>query len=377
VTERPSPRVLLVAGARPNFMKVAPILAQLERGGSQVILVHTGQHYSPELSDNILRDLDIREPDFNLGVGSGTHAQQTAHVMETFEPVLLQTRPDWVVVVGDVNSTLACSLVTAKLKEETGTRLAHVEAGLRSDDWRMPEEINRVITDRLSDLLLTPSRDAAKNLVAEGIRPDRIVFVGNVMIDTLLMQLPKARALNTGRALGLQERSYIVVTLHRPSNVDSRETLQPILEGLAAINAEARVVLPMHPRTRKNAEVFGLGRLLDELLTLRSLGYLEMLSLTDGAVAVLTDSGGLQEETTALGIPCVTLREQTERPITLTEGTNRMAQWPLTAGGLLDSFKLAKVQGRLPVGSRCPEGWDGSASTRIVSALQGAPSPRT
>jgi UDP-N-acetylglucosamine 2-epimerase (non-hydrolysing) len=377
VTDALSSRILLVAGARPNFMKVAPILAQLERSGSEVILVHTGQHYSPELSDNILRDLDIREPDFNLGVGSGTHALQTAHVMEKFEPVLLETRPDWVIVVGDVNSTLACSLVTAKLKEETGSRLAHVEAGLRSGDWRMPEEINRVITDRLSDLLLTPSRDAAKNLIAEGIHSDRIVFVGNVMIDTLLMQLPKARALNTARTLGLNNGDYVVVTLHRPSNVDSRETLQPILEGLAAINADARVVLPMHPRTRKNAEAFGLGRLLDGLLTLRSLGYREMLSLTDGAAVVLTDSGGLQEETTALGIPCVTLREQTERPITLTEGTNRMAPWPLSASGLFDSFKLARAQGRAPVGSRCPDGWDGAASTRIVSALREPPNPRT
>lgn len=366
-------RILLVAGARPNFMKVAPILAQLESRGLQATLVHTGQHYSPELSDNILRDLGVREPDFNLGVGSGTHAEQTARVMEAFEPVLLKTRPDWVVVVGDVNSTLACSLVTAKLKQETGSRLAHVEAGLRSGDWRMPEEINRVLTDRLSDLLLTPSRDAAKNLVAEGIPGDRIVFVGNVMIDTLLMQLPKARALDTARTLGLQNTEYVVVTLHRPSNVDSRETLQPILEGLVEINKDARVVLPMHPRTRKNAEAFGLGELLGELLTLRSLGYLEMLSLTDGAAVVLTDSGGLQEETTALGVPCVTLREQTERPITLTEGTNRMVPWPLTAKGLLHSFKLAIRQGRATVGSRCPEGWDGSASTRIVAALSERP----
>ncbi len=292
-------------------MKVAPILAQLESRDVPTTLVHTGQHYSPELSDNILRDLGLREPDFNLGVGSGTHAEQTAKVMLAFEPVLLEIRPEWVVVVGDVNSTLACSLVTAKLKEEMSARLAHVEAGLRSHDWRMPEEINRVLTDRLSDLLLTPSRDAATNLEAERIPGDQIVFVGNVMIDTLLMQLPKARALDTPRTLDLRSAEYVVVTLHRPSNVDSRKTLQPILDGLTQINKQARVVLPMHPRTRKNAEAFGLGKQLSELVTLPSLGYLEMLSLTDGAAVVLTDSGGLQEETTALGIPCVTLREQT------------------------------------------------------------------
>lgn len=350
-------------------MKVAPILAELESRGLQTTLVHTGQHYSPELSDNILRDLAVREPDLNLGVGSGSHAEQTARVMQAFEPVLLEMRPEWVVVVGDVNSTLACSLVTAKLKEETGSRLAHVEAGLRSRDWRMPEEINRVLTDRLSDLLLTPSRDAANNLAAEGIPGDQIVFVGNVMIDTLLIQLPKARALDTPRTLNLQNAEYVVVTLHRPSNVDSRETLEPILEGLTLINKEARVVLPLHPRTRKNAEGFGLGNLLSELLTLPSLGYLQMLSLTDGAAVVLTDSGGLQEETTALGIPCVTLREQTERPITITEGTNRLVPWPLTATALLGSFKLARAQARSPVGSRCPEGWDGLASNRIVTAL--------
>lgn len=369
MTDVGSRRILLVAGARPNFMKVAPILRELESRGLQTMLVHTGQHYSPELSDDILRDLAIREPDLNLGVGSGSHAEQTAKIMQAFEPILRDVRPQWVVVVGDVNSTLACALVTAKLKEETGARLAHVEAGLRSRDWRMPEEINRVLTDRLSDLLLTPSRDAAENLVAEGIPRDQIVFVGNVMIDTLLMQLPKARALDSPRKLNLRNSEYVVVTLHRPSNVDSRETLEQILEGLALINTETHVVLPLHPRTRDRAEAFGLGHLLGKLLTLPSLGYLEMLSLTDGAAVVLTDSGGLQEETTALGIPCVTLREQTERPITITEGTNRMVPWPITATALLGSYKLAREQARFPVGSRCPEGWDGLASKRIVNGL--------
>jgi UDP-N-acetylglucosamine 2-epimerase (non-hydrolysing) len=350
-------------------MKVAPILNELESRGIPTILVHTGQHYSPELSENILRDLDIREPDFNLDVGSGSHAMQTARVMEAFEPVLLETRPDWVVVVGDVNSTLACSLVTAKLREETGSRLAHVEAGLRSGDWRMPEEVNRVLTDRLSDLLLTPSRDAEGNLLGEGLPADRIVFVGNVMIDTLMAQLPKARKLCVDRKLGLTNGKYVVVTLHRPSNVDARETLEPILRGLTRINDVSPVVLPVHPRTRKNAEAFGLSDLLDELQTRDSLSYLEMLGLTDGAAVVLTDSGGLQEETTVLGIPCVTLREQTERPVTLTEGTNRLAPWPLTAEGVFGSFLRASEQGRVPMGSRCPDGWDGLASKRIGDAL--------
>jgi len=351
-------------------MKVAPVLTHLESRGIATTLVHTGQHYSPELSDNILKDLDLRDPDFNLGVGSGSHAQQTARVMEAFEPVLLDLQPSWVVVVGDVNSTLACSLVTAKLREETGSRLAHVEAGLRSGDWAMPEEVNRVLTDRLSDLLFTPSRDAGQNLLAEGIPADRIVFVGNVMMDTLFKQLPKARALDMRSRLGLSTRAYVVVTVHRPSNVDSRESLEPILEALVRINAETRVILPLHPRTLRRAKEFGLEPLLHQLLTGPPLGYLEMLSLTDNAFVVLTDSGGLQEETTVLGVPCVTLREQTERPITLSEGTNRMAPWPLTVEGIVQSFAQASKQGRAAVGSRCPEGWDGSASTRIADALQ-------
>jgi UDP-N-acetylglucosamine 2-epimerase (non-hydrolysing) len=350
-------------------VKVAPILAELERCGSKVTLVHTGQHYSAELSENILRDLGLREPDFNLGVGSASHAVQTARVMEAFEPVLLEVRPDWVVVVGDVNSTLACALVTAKLRENTGTRLAHVEAGLRSRDWRMPEEINRVLTDRVSDLLFIPSHDAATNLLAEGIPQERIVFAGNVMIDTLLKQLPSARALGTPKKLGLANGQYAVATLHRPSNVDSPETLTPILEGFAKINKVARVVLPIHPRTRIKAEQFGFGKLLDELRVLPSLGYLEMLSLIDGAGVVLTDSGGLQEETTVLGVPCVTLREGTERPITMKEGTNRLAPWPLTAKGIFDAFEVAFRHGRIPVGARSPDGWDGRASVRIVAGL--------
>ena len=364
----PSSRpVLVVAGARPNFMKIAPILAELEKRTIPSTLVHTGQHYSAQMSDAIFRDLDIRSPDFNLGIGSGTHAQQTARVMEAFEPVLREVLPSWVVVVGDVNSTLACALVTSKLRDELGCRIAHVEAGLRSGDWRMPEEVNRVLTDRLADLLLTPSEDARPNLIAEGIAPERIVFVGNVMIDTLFRQLPRARESDLLQRLGVTRRGYAVATLHRPSNVDGEKSLRAVLEGLAAIAAEMPVVFPIHPRTRRNAEAFGVARLLDQLVTHEPFGYLEMLALNDGAAVVLTDSGGIQEETTALGVPCVTLREQTERPITISEGTNRMAPWPITPAGVVDSFRAA--MGAKTSTRRAPVGWDGQASVRIVDAL--------
>lgn len=362
--------ILVVAGARPNFMKIAPILAELDSRGVAASLVHTGQHYSAQMSDAIFRDLDIRTPDHNLGIGSGTHAQQTARVMEAFEPVLLAERPSWVVVVGDVNSTLACALVASKLQVDLGCRIAHVEAGLRSGDWGMPEEVNRVLTDRLADLLLTPSRDALPNLLAEGIPAERIVFVGNVMIDTLCQQLPRARSLDLLARLGVQRGGYAVATIHRPSNVDSKESLSAVLEGLSAVAEQLPVVFPIHPRTRRSAETFGVQGFLDRLITVEPLSYLEMLALNDGAAVVLTDSGGIQEETTALGIPCVTLREQTERPITLSEGTNRMAPWPLTPPGIVASFSAAyRAPGSEGRSIRSPEGWDGRAAGRIVDAL--------
>jgi UDP-N-acetylglucosamine 2-epimerase (non-hydrolysing) len=382
-------RVLVVAGARPNFMKVAPILRALRAAGHEGMLVHTGQHYDARMSESFFQDLDLPDPDYHLGVGSGSHAVQTARVMEAFEPVLREVSPDWVVVVGDVNSTVACALVAVKLKEAMGVRIAHVEAGLRSGDWRMPEEVNRVLTDRLSDLLLTPSRDAEPNLSAEGIPSERIRFVGNVMIDTLLHQLPRARARDYPGELGLTRGAYAVATLHRPSNVDDPEDLQTALEALARVARNRPVVLPIHPRTRKNVDRFGLDSVLEALTVVPPLGYREMVSLLDGAAVVLTDSGGLQEETTALGIPCVTLREQTERPITLTEGTNRMAEWPLSVEGVLKVTEAAlsgasagdegshpdpdgsspgadgEAQGSPPR----PEGWDGAAAVRIVRAL--------
>ena len=361
---------MLVAGARPNFMKIAPVLKALDRAGHRSVVVHTGQHYDDRMSASFFRDLEIRSPDFHLGVGSGTHAVQTARIMEAFEPVLLETRPDWVLVPGDVNSTVACALVCTKLKEQTGARLAHLEAGLRSNDWRMPEEVNRVLTDRCADLLLIPSRDAEQNLAIEGIDPSRIVFVGNVMIDTLLERLPVARRKAVAEQMGLPHGHFVMATLHRPSNVDDPAALRTCLEGLATIAHEMPVVLALHPRTAKQVEAFGLKDLLSSLRVTEPLPYLDMLSLVDAAAVVVTDSGGVQEETTALGIPCVTLREQTERPVTIEQGTNRLAPWPLTVGGIRTTFDAALAQGRVGVGERAPEGWDGSAAERVVAALE-------
>jgi UDP-N-acetylglucosamine 2-epimerase (non-hydrolysing) len=364
-------RVIAVAGARPNFMKVSPILRALEQAGHAATLVHTGQHYDPQMSGRFFADLDLPKPDFNLEVGSASHTQQTARVMERFEPIVQQIRPDWVLVVGDVNSTMACSLVAAQLGPLIGCRLAHVEAGLRSHDWSMPEELNRAVTDRVSDLLLTPSRDAHPNLAAEGL-VSRAVFVGTVMIDTLLHQLTRARAGDMPGRLGLERGNYLLVTLHRPSNVDEPGALRVILEALARMAADRPVVLPIHPRTLKNASTFGFDELLMSLRVMEPLGYREMLSLTDGASVVLTDSGGLQEETTVLGVPCVTLRAQTERPATVTEGTNALAPWPLTVDGIIEAARTAAEKGRVGVGERVPEGWDGHAAERIVAALESA-----
>ena len=362
-------RVLLVAGARPNFMKVAPIVSALQRRGAAHALVHTGQHYDPQMSDAFFADLELGTPDFHLGVGSGSHADQTARVMQAFEPVLAHVRPDWLVVVGDVNSTLACALVAAKLKETFGCRIAHVEAGLRSHDWRMPEEVNRVLTDGLSDLLLMPSPDALQNLAAEGLPASRAAMVGNVMIDALFAQLPRARAADVPGRLGLARAGYAIATVHRPSNVDDVEALSAILLAFGDLAADGPVVLPMHPRTRKNIAQFGLDDLLTPLTVTEPLGYRDMLSLTDGARAVFTDSGGLQEESSALGVPCVTLREQTERPVTITEGTNRLAPWPLEPASLVACCRAAMAEPRHRPGTRVPDGWDGQAAERIVDTL--------
>src|SRR5918911_4111452 len=318
-------KVINVVGARPNFMKVAPVVEAMRRRAGEFapLVVHTGQHYDEAMSDAFFRDLGLPRPDVHLEVGSGSHAAQTAAVMERFEPVVTAEQPDWVVVVGDVNSTLACALVCAKL----GVRVAHVEAGLRSRDRTMPEEINRLLTDQVADLLLTPSADADQNLRAEGIPAARIQLVGNVMIDSLFSNLKRAEASTIREDLGVAGLDYATLTLHRPSNVDERETFARILDALEQISSRVPLIFPIHPRTRKSLEEFGFMNRIERVRNLRliePLGYLDFLRLYSGARLVLTDSGGLQEETTALGIPCLTLRENTERPVTVELGTNRV-----------------------------------------------------
>jgi UDP-N-acetylglucosamine 2-epimerase (non-hydrolysing) len=348
-------RLLHVVGARPNFPKLAPVYRAAATVGAEQVIVHTGQHYDDQLSGAFFRDLGIPAPDINLLVGSETHAVQTARIMERFEPLLLAHRPDWVLVYGDVNSTMAAALVAAKL----GIRIAHVEAGLRSYDRTMPEEINRMVTDRLADLLLTPSRDADETLRAEGEPEEEIVFVGNVMIDSLLYALPAARATRFRHQLGVDSRA-VVVTLHRPSNVDDPDRLRALVASLREIATERPVIFPIHPRTRQRITDARLD--LGGVTALQPVTYLQMLDLIFGAHVVITDSGGLQEETTALGIPCLTVRENTERPITITEGTNRLAPNPLELPGLVRSSGRAHTPRR-------PEGWDGHAGERIVHAL--------
>jgi UDP-N-acetylglucosamine 2-epimerase (non-hydrolysing) len=352
-------KILHVVGARPNFMKLAPCVRAIAHSGGVVQrIVHTGQHYDEAMSESFFRDLEIPPPDLNLEVGSASHAVQTARIMERFEPVVLEEQPDWVLVYGDVNSTAAAALVCAKL----GTRLAHVEAGLRSGDHTMPEEINRLVTDRLADLLLTPSRDGDENLRAEGIGAEKIVFVGNVMIDTLLHALPAARATGFRASLGVREGAYALVTLHRPSNVDDPARLTRIASALGTIAREMPVVFPIHPRTRSrltSGDRAALGTVQDMDPT----PYHATLDLTAGARVVITDSGGLQEETTALGVPCLTLRDNTERPVTITEGTNQLVlDLDLLTGLALDARRNGDT-------SR-PEGWDGLAGERVAEALR-------
>lgn len=420
-------KVILVVGARPNFMKVAPIIAAMQRRPHLFapLIVHTGQHYDSEMSDAFFRDLELPEPDAHLGVGSGSHAVQTAAVMERFEPVVLAQRPDWVVVVGDVNSTLACALVCAKLL----IKVAHVEAGLRSRDRTMPEETNRLLTDQIADLLLTPSADAGANLRAEGIPESRIRFVGNVMIDSLQTQLARAALSTVRERLEVADDPYAVLTLHRPSNVDDPQALRRIILAVAQIGQSLPVIFPVHPRTQKALDALGLDldphTILDSdtgpganpdivsragpdsgsgfgldfqpagdpdpgtgsarpgrhrsssadrtresragIRAIEPLGYLDFLRLYSGARLVLTDSGGIQEETTALGIPCLTLRENTERPITVELGTNLLvgndtARILAAASAVLDGGSDGQPR-------RVPPLWDGHTADRILDAL--------
>jgi UDP-N-acetylglucosamine 2-epimerase (non-hydrolysing) len=341
-------------------MKIAPLIEALRPFPIRQVLVNTGQHYDDLMARAFVRDLALPAPDYDLGVGSGSHAVQTARVMIEFEKVCLAERPDLVVVVGDVNSTMAASLVAAKLL----IPVAHVEAGLRSRDRTMPEEVNRLVTDRLADVLLTPSADADENLRAEGEPAEKIHLVGNIMIDSLRRHLPMATLDRVRDRFPMVDSPYAVMTLHRPSNVDSEDVFRRILNAVGTIAETMPVIFPVHPRTRQRIEAFALGRQLQGVVLTEPLGYVDFLSLTSHARLVLTDSGGLQEESTALGIPCLTLRENTERPITVAEGTNQVVG--TRADAILEGFHRAMAAG---VPARRPALWDGHAADRMAQVL--------
>lgn len=350
--------IACIAGARPNFMKVKPVVDALENRGHTVHLIHSGQHYDAQMSDVFFTDLGLRKPDHHLNVGSGSHANQTAKVMIAFEELAERYKYEALVVVGDVNSTVACAMVGAKL----GMLVAHVEAGLRSRDWAMPEEVNRVITDRISDLLLAPSQDAVENLEDEGCNPRRIDLVGNVMVDTLLSNIDRARPLQTAKQY--LPGDYGLVTLHRPSNVDDPDSLKGILGALVEVAEDCPLLFPVHPRTRAVLKEEWLS---PHITLLEPQGYLDFISLQADARIILTDSGGIQEESTILGIPCLTLRDNTERPITVTSGTNQVVG--------TDPERIVEVaRNVLTVGveQRKPELWDGRAGERIAEVMSRA-----
>jgi UDP-N-acetylglucosamine 2-epimerase (non-hydrolysing) len=354
--------IVHVVGARPNYMKIAPIMEALRSvSGVRQVLVNTGQHYDEAMAKGFIRELQLPVPDRDLDVGSASHAVQTANVMIRFEAVCEEERPDLIVVVGDVNSTMAAALVGAKML----IPVAHVEAGLRSFDRTMPEEINRLVTDRVSDLLFTPSRDGNEHLLREGVPAERIFLVGNIMIDTLFRHLPMATLERVRDRVAVTEKRYAVLTLHRPSNVDRPETFRGILDAVGMIAREMPVVFPVHPRTRQRIAEFGLEDAARSLTLTDPLGYIDFLSLTSHARLILTDSGGLQEESTALGIPCLTLRENTERPVTVTDGTNRVVGTDPAAisAGYREALDDAAPR-------RVPELWDGRTSERIAAVLE-------
>ncbi len=357
-------KVLHVVGARPNFMKVAPVFRALEeKTGVAQLLIHTGQHYDPEMSGIFFAELGIPMPDINLDVGSGSHAAQTAQVMTRLEPIIEEKKPDLVLVYGDVNSTLAASLVSAKLSIPVG----HVEAGLRSFDRSMPEEINRILTDQISDLLFTPSSDGSDNLIHEGISTEKIHFVGNVMIDTLVRLLPKAqwRWDDLRSMLNIHEGEYCLVTLHRPSNVDDRGILKEIVRALNELSNEVVVVFPIHPRTQHRLEALDINDEKPTMKLVKPLGYLDFLCLQKHSKFVITDSGGIQEETTFMGIPCLTVRENTERPITIAKGTNRLVGRDMNR---IKSEATRILENHIPTGE-IPPLWDGRAGERIADAI--------
>jgi UDP-N-acetylglucosamine 2-epimerase (non-hydrolysing) len=354
-------KLIAVVGARPNFMKIAPLMWEIERRESiESVLVHTGQHYDQQMSQLFFEELRIPKPDVNLEVGSASHAVQTAEVMKRFEPVLLAEKPDAVVVVGDVNSTLACALTAVKL----GIAVAHIEAGLRSYDRTMPEEINRVLTDAISHWLFITERDALANLRREGIAEERVFFVGNLMIDTLLACRERSERSTILEQLGLTDRGYAVLTLHRPSNVDNPAVFRKLHSAIERLQRELPIVFPVHPRTRKALAAWKPESMPNLRLT-EPLGYLDFMKLTAHARLVLTDSGGIQEETTVLGVPCLTLRANTERPVTVSEGTNVLVG--MDSARIVQAGLAAIHSGRQ--NRRIPEGWDGGAAARVVEVL--------
>jgi UDP-N-acetylglucosamine 2-epimerase (non-hydrolysing) len=361
-------KIISVVGARPNFMKVAPMAREFAKYGDkfQHLIVHTGQHYDENMSKVFFAELEIPKPDINLGVGSGGQGEQTGKVMIEFEKVCLKERPDLVLVYGDVNSTIAAALVAVKL----GIKVAHVESGLRSFDRTMPEEINRILTDAISDYLFTPSPDGDENLRKEGVAKEKIFMVGDIMVDSLLFNRKKAAKLNVYSKFNLQPKQYALLTLHRPSNVDSKENMSKIFAALDVLSEDIPIIFPVHPRTRHNVEkMFGSSRFTihDSRFTLCSpLGYLECVNLMMNAKLVLTDSGGLQEETTVLNIPCLTLRDTTERPITITHGTNILV-WNDTQKIIREAKKILKGQAKK---AKKVKGWDGKTAERIVERIK-------
>jgi UDP-N-acetylglucosamine 2-epimerase (non-hydrolysing) len=357
-------KIISVVGARPNFMKVAPIHKAFQKYNSKVkhLICHTGQHYDKKMSKVFFEDLEMPKPDFYLGVGSGSHAQQTAHVMIEFEKVLLAEKPDLIIVVGDVNSTVACSLVASKLN----IKVAHVEAGLRSFDRTMPEEINRLLTDAISDYLFVTEKSGLVNLKNEGISKDKVHFVGNVMIDSLIQYLPKADQSSVLKTYGLTPSKYLLFTLHRPANVDSKEFLKDLMELFENLSAERKIIFPVHPRTKKNLSDAGYkNNYHKNIILTEPIGYIDFLSLTKNAELIITDSGGIQEESTYLGVQCITVRNNTERPVTVEKGTNQLIGTDLKK---VENAAKAILNGKIKSGS-IPELWDGKAAERITELL--------